>query len=158
MYHQKILVPYDNSEHAKSALRTAKELALDHDDTMVCVLNVVPPNIVPTLADSDPLTGSTSAYINYENYEGAFKDSIQAIRNEMMENIGDTLDGLPEDRVIYDIVSHPSPVHGITEYAENAKCDLIVMGRRGLGAFRGLLGSVSHGVLRSVDIPVMTVK
>ena len=35
---------------------------------------------------------------------------------------------------------------------------LVVMGRRGLGALRGRIGSVSFGVLRSVDVPVLTVK
>ena len=32
------------------------------------------------------------------------------------------------------------------------------MGRRGLGAIRGMLGSVSFGVLRATDVPVLTVK
>ena len=32
------------------------------------------------------------------------------------------------------------------------------MGRRGLGALRGMLGSVSYAVLRNADMPVLTVK
>ena len=36
--------------------------------------------------------------------------------------------------------------------------DLVVMGRRGLGALRGMLGSVDFGVLRSVEVPILTVK
>ena len=32
------------------------------------------------------------------------------------------------------------------------------MGRRGLGALRGMLGSVSYGVLHSAEMPVLTVK
>ncbi len=32
------------------------------------------------------------------------------------------------------------------------------MGRRGLGAVRGMLGSVSYALLRESEIPVLTVK
>ena len=39
-----------------------------------------------------------------------------------------------------------------------APFDCIVMGRRGLGAIRGAIGSVSYSVLRSVDLPVLIVK
>lgn len=46
----------------------------------------------------------------------------------------------------------------LSRYAEEHDCDLIVMGRRGLGAIRGMLGSVSFGVLRATDVPVLTVK
>ena len=36
--------------------------------------------------------------------------------------------------------------------------DLVVMGCRGLDAVRGMIGSVSAAVLRSVDCPVLVVK
>ena len=52
----------------------------------------------------------------------------------------------------------PSAVDGIIDYASDHSCDLIVMGRRGLGAIRGLLGSVSYGVIRATTTPVLTVK
>ena len=51
-----------------------------------------------------------------------------------------------------------SPVEGIADYVRSHDIDLVVMGRRGLGALRGMIGSVSFGVLRSVDVPVLTVK
>ena len=76
----------------------------------------------------------------------------------MIESIGDALDDIDTSKIQIEAVAHPSPVHGIIDYADEHDCDIIVMGRRGLGAVRGLLGSVSYGVLRSIDIPVMTVK
>ena len=51
-----------------------------------------------------------------------------------------------------------SAIEGITEYAEKNDVDLIIMGRRGLVAFRGALGSVSYGILRATDVPVLTIK
>ena len=46
----------------------------------------------------------------------------------------------------------------IVTYAIDNLCDLIVMGSRGLGALRGILGSVSSYVLRNADVPVLIVK
>ena len=46
----------------------------------------------------------------------------------------------------------------LADYAKHHDVDLIVMGRRGLGAIRGMLGSVSYSLLRETDIPVLTVK
>ena len=43
-------------------------------------------------------------------------------------------------------------------YARRKKCDLIVMGRRGLGGLRQFVGSVTKEVLHRVDLPVMTIK
>ena len=47
----------------------------------------------------------------------------------------------------------------VVEMAERLRCDVIVMGARGLGSVRGvLLGSVSQGVLQRARVPVTIVK
>ena len=66
-------------------------------------------------------------------------------------------DGMPND-VDIAAVNAPSPVDGINDFAKEHGCDLIVMGSRGLGVLRGMLGSVSYGVLRSAEIPVLVAK
>ena len=75
----------------------------------------------------------------------------------MKHAIGGLLDGMPND-VDIAAVNAPSPVDGINDFAKEHGCDLIVMGSRGLGVLRGMLGSVSYGVLRSAEIPVLVAK
>ena len=46
----------------------------------------------------------------------------------------------------------------LIEIAERQRCEMIVMGARGLGFVRAaLLGSVSHGVLQAAKVPVVIV-
>ena len=61
-------------------------------------------------------------------------------------------------KIVANAVISDSALEGIVDYVTSRDIDLVVMGRRGLGALRGMLGSVSFGVLRSVDVPVLTVK
>lgn len=52
-----------------------------------------------------------------------------------------------------------SPLDEITEFAEQNKADLIVMGTHGRGGLsRLLLGSVTERVVRTSKIPVLTVR
>ena len=51
-----------------------------------------------------------------------------------------------------------SPHDAITGYAEAGDYDCIVMGHRGMGAVRSMLGSVCYSVLQKTQIPVLIVK
>lgn len=153
-----ILVPYDGSEHANRALTAAKDLVQDTPDATITVLNVIPMSVAPTVSESDPVLGSAATFIDYRDYAELFDDTLKRLRDDMIKQVGHTLDGLAEGQVEYNTIAHPSAIQGISEYAVAHNCDLIVMGRRGLGAIRGMLGSVSYGVLRTVDLPVLTVK
>lgn len=157
MKYQNILVPYDGSEHSKSAFCAACDLARGSETAMVHVVNVVPMTLTPDIALTSPETGAASSFVD-SAYADAFDQALVNIQNEMEEDLKNFLDGLPETQVEYEAIAYPSPVNGIADYAKDNECDLIVMGRRGLGAIRGMLGSVSYGILRSIDIPVLTVK
>jgi len=54
---------------------------------------------------------------------------------------------------------HGEPHRVIVEYANEEDCDLVVMGTHGrTGLQRYLLGSVTEKVVRTCDVPVLTVR
>jgi len=56
------------------------------------------------------------------------------------------------------LILEGDPAEAITEAASNQKCELIVMGTRGLSNIAGMaLGSVSHKVLQVMDRMVLIV-
>ena len=62
-------------------------------------------------------------------------------------------------RVVGQAVLLGDPADEIVAYAKLHSADLIVLGRRGLGSFKGLLfGSTSQQVAHDADCAVMTVK
>lgn len=157
MLFKKVLVPYDESDHAKSALHVAFGMVGDDPEAEVHVVTAVSVGALP-----DPLFGSGSpedpfsvaSQVDYDNLLGAL---LQRTRDDMAGVIDDALDGA-ECKVVTNAIVASSAVEGIADYVENHDIDLVVMGRRGLGRLSGMIGSVSFGVLRSVNVPVMTVK
>ena len=83
--------------------------------------------------------------------------ALKQAKERVVENLGDMLADMG-DKATVDVIAGTAPAEALARYAEKNGCDLIVMGRRGLGAIRGMLGSVSFGVLRATEIPVLTVK
>ena len=90
-------------------------------------------------------------------YKQLVEAALAREKEDMGAAIGTLLDGLPNPVQVL-AVNAPSVVDGINDYAHDHGCDLIVMGSRGLGVLRGMLGSVSYGVLRSADVPVLIAK
>lgn len=158
MAYQNILIPYDGSEHAKSALALAKGLMNDEVKTNLHVIKIVPMSAIPGMAVKGPSARMANVVSDYDSYTEYLSDALQDVTNEMAEELQNILEDVSADQIIYKVIAHPAAAQGITEYADENNCDLIIMGRRGLGAIRGLLGSVSYGVLRATDVPVMTVK
>ena len=157
MFFKNVMVPYDESEHAMSALHIALGMVGDDPAAEVHVVMIVAAGAIPTPslmggAFDDPFDNGTM--MDYDNMMGAV---IQRMRSDMERVVEDARDGA-QCKITVTARLATSPVEGIAEYVADNSVDLVVMGRRGLGALRGMLGSVSFGVLRSVDVPVLTVK
>lgn len=157
MYFKNILVPYDESDHARSALHIAIGLAGAYPEAKVSVVTVIPSASLP-----NPTLMGEGLEIPYAmgdpgSYERIMESVVQRTCEDIQEVVRQSIDDA-QCRVVADAVISNSPVEGIADYVQQHDIDLVVMGRRGLGALRGMLGSVSFGVLRSVDVPVLTVK
>ena len=142
MYFRNILVPYDESEHAKSALHIALGLAGPYPEAKVHVMTVIPSSSLP-----DPTLMASSAF------DTPYAIGDPETYERIMQSVADA-----QCQIVAEALIATSPVEGIADYVKSHDIDLVVMGRRGLGALRGMIGSVSFGVLRSVDVPVLTVK
>lgn len=158
MLYSKIMVPYDGSEHAKHALEYAKGLAAI-SDAKIAIVHVVPSGVmcVDQIGTEGSLDGVPFGMLNYEQYEGVVRAALDQAKEKVTENLAGLVEDIA-DIVTIDVVAGTAPAEALARYADKNGCDLIVMGRRGLGAIRGMLGSVSFGLLRSTDVPVLTVK
>ena len=158
MYFKNILVPYDESDHAKSALHIALGLAGPYPEAKVHVVTVIPsaslPN--PTLLGDIGLD-TPYAVGDPSTYERILDSVVQSTVSDIERVVDESRDDA-QCKIVANAVISDSALEGIVDYVTSRDIDLVVMGRRGLGALRGMLGSVSFGVLRSVDVPVLTVK
>jgi len=135
-----ILVPTDGSEAIARVIDTASELAETHDAALRFVY------VVPTAAfERLPLETSS--------------ESVDAmLREEAEAAVAAAEERATVERTDSDVREGP-PGREIPAYAEATDCDLIVMGAHSrLDSDRELLGTVTGRVVRSAEIPVMTVR
>ena len=150
---------FDKSAHAVHALEIAKGLA-EEDPTIqlhvvgIIFLSEMPPSLG---LEANPYQSVPPLTVDPDLYKQLVEAALDREKDDMKQAIGGLLDGMLND-VDIAAVNAPSPVDGINDFAKEHGCDLIVMGSRGLGVLRGMLGSVSYGVLRSAEIPVLVAK
>lgn len=160
MLYKKILVPFDGSDHAMKAVNAACEMLRDNIDAQMRIITIVPApavNLADITRDSWNDLVPPVALMDMNDYVKVISQRIESERENLSEKLGELIAEFG-DRAQIDAIPNLSAIEGITDYAEKNGVDLIVMGRRGLGAFRGALGSVSYGILRATDIPVLTIK
>ncbi|MDO4850753.1 MAG: universal stress protein [Actinomycetota bacterium] len=155
-----ILVPYDGSDHSQRALSCAVQLADSTEPVTIIVLHAV-----QMVDSSDPsflvaMKMAEASPLDLKDARSMFDRYIAEHEKEVKERIGEYFSALPDNIDIKIVVVEGKPQEVIKEYAEDDQNDIecIIMGRRGLGAIRGALGSVSFSVLHNVDLPIMLVR
>jgi nucleotide-binding universal stress UspA family protein len=139
--YDRILVPTDGSDHAVRAAEHARYLA-DAFDATVHVISVV---------DVQEAAGPFSAGGVDESFVARLEADARATIDEI-EALGDG--GVPIEAT----VGKGEPTAAILAYADDHDIDLLVMGTHGRRGLRRLIaGSVTERVVRTADVPVITV-
>jgi nucleotide-binding universal stress UspA family protein len=137
---QNILIAYDGSEHARRAAQITGELGRQQPHAvlwLVVVVETIPKDLGSPYADK---------LIVKRTHEG--EELIRKAKGLIGKGIS-----------VNEVLLFASPAESIIEVAETRKCDLIIMGTRGLGSLRGLLlGSQIHKVINLAKCPVLAVK
>ncbi len=149
---KRILVAVDGSENAERAAKAAVELAQKFGSELIVLHVIARPSYtyVPMFPSVTPPPAKV-----YDEYYALSKRAAEGCVSRAVS----LADGLSL-RVRGDVQEGRfSVVEGITEYADNEKVDLIVVGTRGLGGFTKLvIGSVSSGVVTHAHCPVLVVR
>jgi nucleotide-binding universal stress UspA family protein len=159
MRYEKILVPYDGSEHSLHALQTAMKLVDGDDDARLCVLTVVPtPSIdLDRGFSEDAAAEAAPGTMDFETFHKSSSVATEHAKKSLVDDVSIELDLLgPKGSA--DAVASTSVARGILGYASMNGYDLIVMGRRGFKSVRGAVGSVCTEVLGGAQIPILTVQ
>lgn len=157
---QRILAPVDGSESATRAAAFAAELAARFHASILLlhVLTRVPARLqlkqyLRTLeASPDPDA------VEIESVRNVLATSGEAEGREILAEAQRHVEkaGVAEvDAVLAD----GDAAQEIVRQAKRGEFDIVVMGRRGLGGFQGLvMGSVSYRVLHALECPVVTMR
>lgn len=138
-----ILVAYDGSELAKTALEQAVSIVRGNPVAKLTVLHVY--HLPSIQIGAAFYAGSPSVEKEYYDYAEAMLEEARKAIEELPYKAMKMRKGFPVDTIL--------------EAAEELGCDLIVMGSRGLSGLKEfMLGSVSHAVVQKAKIPVLIVK
>lgn len=139
---QKILVPFDGSEHAQRALTQAVALA-ELCDAKLVLLHVVDLNKKISALEQV----STGGYVPGE------------VQEEGRCMLAEALNHVSKEIKAESVVAVGLPSEVIVDICRDGGYDLIVMGNRGFGAIKQLfMGSVSQYVLCHAACPVMIIR
>lgn len=145
---ERILLAVDGSEHSMSAATLAGEISFRFG-IPVDVLNVVPEGmpVVP---------GAVHEYAQLEHVHVTQRELLKSVGSDVVAVAAMKVKEAGGDVAALEVLIG-SPASGIVTYADESGADCIVMGRRGLGDFKGLLmGSVTHRVGHLTELTLIT--
>ena len=163
--YESILFPTDGSEAADTALDHAVDHARQYDATLH-VLFVAQDDLGPSGLIHEARTDVEQSDMVGEHDE----TQSSGMTNEDTERMGiiaehgeavvsEVADAVDDHVPVETAVLTGAPYERILDYADEASADLLVMGTHGrTGVDRYLLGSVTEKVVRTADIPVLTVR
>ena len=134
---KKILVPYDDSQNARRALKKAIVLA--------------------------SLTKATITLVHTISYHKAMAKIIQPYKGKLITHVKHFMNdakkqALREKVLLEQKILYGTPSEEILNLTKKSRFDLIVMGKRGSTKITGpSLGSVSNAMVQNSKVPVMIV-
>jgi nucleotide-binding universal stress UspA family protein len=159
-----ILYPTDGSAGAEAALAHARDHAQQYG-AEVHVLFVADSSLERSEMVGEERAGTASGMRGEErDHEPSGLiaedtdplDTVEAEGKAVVERVGAAFG---DDVSVTTAVRRAAPYSGIIEYAGGIEADLIVMGTHGRrGIDRYLLGSVAEKVVRTSEVPVLTVR
>lgn len=142
---QKILVAYDGSTHSQRALKKAADWAKTDNDIHVHVVHVAEPPPMNIYGLYGPELSKVVIQEREEQARKVISGAKKIIKAEKLDCHIERLQGDPAEQIL--------------NYAKNKQMDLIMIGSRGLGGFKGmLLGSVSQRVIQHAKCHVLVIK
>lgn len=155
--YRKLLVPYDNSEPAQRALTAALDMAAGVPDAHITVLSVVDWHDynAETFKIASRMAGIAADDVDLSVVSSVGEEARQA----EIDRIAKAIAPLGGDASNISVeVANGSPHDMIVDFSDDGDFDCIVMGHRGLGKIRGMLGSVCYAVLQKATRPVLVIK
>lgn len=144
---ERIVVAFDGSQDATKAVKTACSMAKEYGAD----LEIVHIYSIPIFTYASP---APTPQVDARILEGSAREAASRILEGAKR--------LAEESGVaahYELLQAGSVVQAIVEFAANEKCDLIVVGTRGMTGFKKLiLGSVSSGIVSHAQCPVLVVR
>ena len=168
--YKKILVPLDGSPMAECSLHHVEQLASNNNDAEVILISVTElVKLGHILYDPHSLSlgsvgdSAISGYTTSPDITGSYsavEDAIGKMDTQLHTYLESVSKNLKEKGIKAKVkVLKGEAAHEIVSYAEDNKCDIIVMASHGRsGPTRWAMGSISDKVFRRCCVPVLMIR